>query len=123
MKDDTLDRTTAMIVPSPIIHFTMADANKAVAAVPAKMRPDSENVFAVAAHASIPTIKNRQGEMIVTHYTKNMRTKKEFVAGSWRIVVPIAPFCEDHSFRVDWKDESEKTAAPQPHPEDALIPT
>ena len=114
MRDNTRNvfdpREPLLVIPSPIVTMTQADAGLAVKACPIIVRPDWANIVAVAVFTNSEMINAHQCAIIVTHHIHSKRTAKKKVAGSWRVVTGIGPTDQKHVFTVQW-----------PAPEEAKI--
>jgi len=105
-----------VVVPTPVVIFTHADAVRAAQMTPAVMKPDHENVMAVGAMTNLEQMSQKLAQMVITHHSESKRTKKKKVDASWVVMVAIEGTPDPHVFRVVWPDEENK-----PEPDNLII--
>ena len=108
MRDNTRNvfdpREPLLVIPSPIVTMTQADADMAVKSSPIIFMPEYVNIAAVAVFTNAEMINEKHCLVIVTHHVQSKRTGKKRVMGSWKITAGIGPTGEKHIFSLKWPE-------------------
>ncbi len=112
------------VVPTPVVVFTHADAQRVAEMCPIKLRDDWHNIVAVGAMTDMRLLNQSMGQMVVTHHIKSKTGNKEKVEGSWAVTVALAPLGvgEPHCFKVIWPGNESKRAPEGPNGSKGEIP-